>query len=130
MDLGAINQYKQNSIATATPEELTLLLYNGAIKYMNIAKIKIDEKNIQEKNSALIRAQDIISELNYSLDMEYEISENLRALYNFVLEKLIDANLENNTEYIDEALIIVKDMRETWVEVIKQVKNKSISANG
>lgn len=130
MDLGAINQYKQNSIATATPEELTLLLYNGAIKYMNIARIKIEEKNIQEKNSALIRAQDIISELNYSLDMNYEISENLRALYNFVLERLIDANLENNTEYIDEALSIVKDMRETWVEVIRQVKNKSVSANG
>lgn len=130
MGFGGINQYKQNSIATAAPEELTLLLYNGAIKFMNIGKMKIEEKDIQGKNEALIRAQDIISELNYSLNMDYEISEGLRALYSFVLEKLIDANIENSIEDIDDAITVTKEMRETWVEVMKQVKNKSISANG
>lgn len=125
MELNAINQYKQNTIATSTPEELTLFLYNGAIKFMNIAKIKIGENSIEEKSNALIRAQNIISELKYSLNMDYEMSQDIAALYNFILEKLVDANLENKVENIDEALAITKEMRKTWIEIMEEVKNES-----
>ena len=80
MTYEAMNRYKQNSVMTATPEELTLMLYEGAIKFMNIAKYAIENKEMERVHVSLIRAQDIILELNYSLDMNYEISKNLRNL--------------------------------------------------
>lgn len=128
MTYEALNKYKQNSVSTATPEELTLMLYDGAIKFMNIGKYSIENKDLEKAHSSLIRAQDIILELNYSLDMNYDISKEIRELYNFVLSKLIDANINKDTKAIDEALVIVNDMRDTWKEVMKQIKQKVYQA--
>lgn len=124
MTYNALNQYKQNTVFSATPEELTLMLYDGVIKFMNIGKHHIENKNISRAHEALIRAQDIIIELNASLDMEYEVSENLRALYDFILNKLIDANIQKDINLIDEALDLVTDMRDTWKEAMGQVKKQ------
>ena len=120
----ALNKYKQNSIMTATPEELTLMLYDGAIKFMNIGKYSIENKDLEKAHTSLVRAQDIILELNYSLDMNQEISKELRELYEFVLSKLVDGNIQKDTKAIDEALNIVNEMRDTWKEVVKQIKQK------
>ncbi|MBU5257519.1 flagellar export chaperone FliS [Tissierella praeacuta] len=128
MTYEALNKYKQNSVSTATPEELTLMLYDGAIKFMNIGKYSIENKDLEKAHSSLIRAQDIILELNYSLDMNYDISKELRELYSFILSKLVDANINKDTKAIDEALVIVNDMRDTWKEVIKQIKQKVYQA--
>ncbi|MEY8417350.1 flagellar export chaperone FliS [Tissierella praeacuta] len=128
MTYEALNKYKQNSVSTATPEELTLMLYDGAIKFMNIGKYSIENKDLEKAHSSLIRAQDIILELNYSLDMNYDISKELRELYSFILSKLVDANINKNTKAIDEALVIVNDMRDTWKEVMKQIKQKVYQA--
>ena len=124
MNYQALNQYKQNTVLTATPEELTLMLYEGAIKFMNIGKYSIENKNYEKTHSSLMRAQDIITELSYSLDMNYEISKELRGLYDFVLSKLVDANIKKDINALDEALVIVNDMRDTWKEVIKQIKQR------
>ena len=80
MTYQALNQYKQNAVLTATPEELTLMLYEGAIKFMNIGKYSIENKDMEKAHSSLLRAQDIILELNYSLDMNYDVSKGLRKL--------------------------------------------------
>lgn len=124
MTYQALNQYKQNTVLTATPEELTLMLYEGAIKFMNIAKYSMENKDLERTHSSLMRAQDIIMELNYSLDMSYEISKEFRSLYDFVLSKLVDANIKKSIESLEEALIIINDMKDTWKEVIKQIKQK------
>jgi len=124
MTYNALNQYKQNAVFTATPEELTLMLYDGGIKFMNIAKYSIENNDVQRAHETLIRAQDIIIELNSSLNMEYEISTNFRRLYGFILDKLIDANIQKNMEPIDEALEILIEMRDTWKEAMQQVKKK------
>ncbi len=128
MTYQALNQYKQNAVLTATPEELTLMLYDGAIKFMNIGKYSIENKELEKAHSSLVRAQDIILELNYSLDMNYEISKELRVLYDFVLAKLVDANINKDSKAIEEALTIVNDMRDTWKEVMKQIKQKVYQA--
>ncbi|TCU65772.1 flagellar protein FliS [Tissierella praeacuta] len=128
MTYEALNKYKQNSVSTATPEELTLMLYDGTIKFMNIGKYSIENKDLEKAHSSLIRAQDIILELNYSLDMNYDISKELRELYSFILSKLVDANINKDTKTIDEALVIVNDMRDTWKEVMKQIKQKVYQA--
>ncbi len=124
MTYNALNQYKQNTVFSATPEELTLMLYDGAIKFMNIGKYHIENKNIDKAHEALIRAQDIIIELNSSLNMEYEVSENLRRLYDFIIEKLIDANIYKQIEPVEEALEIVTEMRDTWKEAMLKVKKQ------
>jgi len=124
MTYNALNQYKQSTVLTATPEELTLMLYDGAIKFMNIGKYHIENNNVVKAHEALTRAQDIIIELNASLNMEYEISENLRGLYDFILERLVDANIYKKTEPIDESLEIITEMRDTWKEVMLKVKKQ------
>lgn len=128
MSYQALNKYKQNSVTTATPEELTLMLYDGAIKFMNIGKYSIENKDIERTNSSLIRAQNIIAELNHSLNMDYEISKEMRDLYDFIMSKLVDANIEKDIGAIEDALDITYSMRDTWKEVIKQVKQKVYQA--
>lgn len=128
MTYQALNQYKQNSVLTATPEELTLMLYEGAIKFMNIAKYSIENKDTGKAHTSLIRAQDIIMELNYSLDMNYDISHELRSLYEFVLSKLIDANIKKDATAVDEAIYVVNEMKDTWKEVMKIIKQKVYQA--
>jgi len=115
-------QYQQNSIMTASPEDLTLMLYNGAIKFINLGKLFIEEKNMEKAHYNIIRAQDIISELNITLDMDYEISQNLRKLYTFVLEKLLDANISKDVKHLDEALEIVEGLRDTWKDAMQEIK--------
>lgn len=124
MSYQALNVYKENSVLTATPEELTLMLYEGAIKFMKIAKYSIENNELERAHSSLIRAQDIIMELNYSLDMNYEISNDFRSLYTFILDKLVDANISKEIGPMDEALDITEEMKETWKEVMKQIKQK------
>jgi len=116
------NQYKENSVLTASPQELTLMLYNGALKFMHQGKLCIEQKNIQSANEALKRAQDIIDELNITLDMNYEISKNLRALYIYVNERLFEANVRKDTAYIDEAYDMVTELRDTWKEAMRLAK--------
>lgn len=128
MTYQALNQYKQNSVLTATPEELTLMLFDGAIKFMNISKFNIENKDTAKAHTSLMRAQDIVLELNYSLDMSYEISKELRELYDFVISKLIDANINKDPKSIDEALVIITGMRDTWKEVMKEIKQKVYQA--
>ena len=130
MTYNALNQYKQNTVFSATPEELTLMLYDGAIKFMNISKYHIENNNVVKAHEALIRAQDIIIELNSSLNMEYEISKNLRGLYEFLLDRLVDANIYKKVQPIDEALEIVTEMRDTWKEAMQEVKKQVYGNKG
>lgn len=116
------NQYKENSVLTASPQELTLMLYNGALKFIQQGKICIEQKNIQGANEALKRAQDIIQELNITLDMNYEISKTLRSLYIYINDKLFEANIKKDALYLDEAYAMVAELRDTWKEAMKLAK--------
>jgi flagellar protein FliS len=122
MTYNAFEQYKQNTVLTATPEELTLMLYEGAIKFINIGKICIQNGEIQKAHEAIIRAQDIIIELISSLDMKYEISKNLKNLYDFMMNRLVDANISKSSQPLDEVLGLMTELRDTWKEAIKKVK--------
>ncbi len=112
-------QYKQNSVMTASPQELTLMLYNGALKFIGLSKIHIEKKDIPKANESIIRAQDIIQELNITLNMDYEMSTGLRSIYTYILEVLVDANISKEIKYLDEAAEMVTELRDTWKEAIK-----------
>lgn len=118
------NQYKENNVMTASPENLTLLLYNGALKFIQQAKIYIEQKNVQKSHEAIVRAQAIIQELNITLNMDYEISHNLRALYTYMMERLVDANIHKDRAVLDEVVGMVTELRDTWKEAMKIAKGK------
>ncbi len=111
-------KYKEQSVTTATPEELTLMLYNGCIKFINLAEVYIDEKNYEKTNLNIQKAQNIVQELNITLNMDYEISKNLRQLYTFVNERLLDANIKKDKQALFDAKDIVSDLRDTWKEAM------------
>lgn len=118
-------QYQQNSIFTARPEELTLMLYNGAIKFLKQARINIQESQIDKANNNILRAEDILTELKCTLDMQYEVSNNLYALYDFMHGWLVQANinkLDGGIEKIDDVLRLLEELRNTWSEAMKIAK--------
>lgn len=115
----AYNAYKQNSINTASPGELTLMLYNGCIKFLNVAKKAIEEKHMEEKNVNLQKAQNIIIELMVTLNMDYEISKQILPLYEYMNRRLVEANIKNDPEIVEEVIGLATEFRDTWKEVIK-----------
>lgn len=112
------DQYMEQKILTARPEDLTLMLYDGLIKFLKQANIFMEEKNIEKANNSIIRAQDIINELNITLNMDYEISGNLRSLYTYMNDRLVDANINKDKDSIDVVLGFAEELRDTWKSAI------------
>lgn len=114
--------YRRQQILTATPEQLTLMLYNGALKFINEGIKAMYEKNYEESNSKFIRVQNILSELQATLKMEYEISTNLNALYDYAKRCLVEGNMNDNVDKIEEAKEIITEIRNAWHEAMKLAK--------
>ena len=125
--INAFNAYKQNSVTTASPGELTLMLYNGCIKFIGKAKQAMEEKNIQDKNYNIQRAQSIINELIVTLNMDLEISKQMYPLYDYMNRRLIEANIKNDVEILNEVEGLVTEFRDTWKEVIKITRQQQFS---
>ena len=112
-------QYRQTQVQTAAPEQLIVMLYDGAIKFCLQAKECIANKDMSGANAALIRVQDIISELRFSVnDDAGEIAKQLSMLYDYLYRRALDANLGKDVAIIDEIVNMVRDLRSTWVEAI------------
>lgn len=120
-------QYLQNSVMSASREELTLLLYNGAVKFIRQAMKAIEEKDVQGAHNAIIRTQDIISELRGTLNMDLEISGSLASLYEYLSRRLVEANLKKDNEVLDEVLNLVGELRDTWAAAMKLAKTAAAS---
>ncbi len=126
-------KYRENSIMTASPGEITLMLFEGCWKFLKKAKIALEEKDIQESHNNLIKAQNIVVELIESLDFNYEISHNLFKVYEFVYEELIQINVTKDAKRIDPIIDIMYGYYETWKEVVKKDradKHTDIGAGG
>ena len=110
------NQYLKTKVLTASPEELQLMLYDGAIKFMKLAIKEIEAGNPEAKGEYITKAVNIIDELNTTLDMEVggEIAMNLRKLYMFMVRHLAEANTKQNTEMIDEVISLMEELNQGW----------------
>lgn len=115
----AANFYKQNSINTASPARLTLMLYDGAVKFCNIALEGIDEKDITKANNNIIKAEKIIVELRATLDMKYPVANEFDRVYDYIYRRLVEANMKKDKDILNEALKHIKTMRDTWKEVMR-----------
>ncbi|EDL63928.1 flagellar export chaperone FliS [Bacillus sp. SG-1] len=111
--------YQNNTVNTASPGELTLMLYNGCLKFIQLAKRGIEEKNIEQKNLNIQKAQNIVSELMVTLNMDVEVSKNIMSLYEFIHRRLVEANIKNDLNALNEAEALIVDFRDTWKQVIQ-----------
>ncbi|BCV20800.1 flagellar export chaperone FliS [Moorella sp. Hama-1] len=120
MTLNPYQVYQQNAVMTAKPGELTAMLYDGLARFLYQARQAIDMQRIAEANHALLRAQDIVNYLAGTLDLNYEISASLGDLYNFMLRRLVEANLKKDSAVVEEVLDLVKDLSAAWREAMKR----------
>ncbi len=116
-------QYTNNRIATASPGELTLMLYEGAIKFCNIGIIGIEEQNIQKSHDNIMKAEAIVRELRLTLNHKYPVAKDFENVYNYLIRRLHDANMRKDKEILEEVNKHLRSMRDTWKEVMRMCKS-------
>lgn len=122
--------YQQNSVTQSTPGELTLMLYNGCLKFLNQAKKGIETKDIELKNTNIQKAQNILRELMVTLDMSIAVSASLAALYEYMIRNLVEANIQNDVSKVDEVIGYTTEFRDTWKQVIQLNRQKQYGSTG
>jgi len=115
----AYSQYSNNKIMTASPAELTLMLYDGAIKFCNIATMAIEEKDIQKAHTNIIKAQRIIDYLRQTLDMSYSVAKDFENIYSYLSTRLIEANIKKDITILNEVNAHLHSVRDNWKEVMR-----------
>lgn len=115
--------YQNSKIMTASPAELTLMLYDGAIKFGNIALMAIEKKDIAKAHTNIRKIEYIIEEFQITLDHKYPVAEDFDAVYTYVMERLREANRTKDPEILEEAISHIRTMRDAWKEVMKQTAN-------
>lgn len=124
-----LNAYRETNIKTASQGKLVLMLYDGAIKQLNIASsgLSAEKPKLDQISNAIIKAQDIITELMVSLDFERggDISNNLYSLYIYFNRQLMQANVKKEKELISPVIDMLKDLKNAWIEVFKKAGNGS-----
>lgn len=117
------DQYNRNKILTASPAELTLLLYDGAIKFCNMALIGFEHNDIQKVNTNIKKTENIISEFIATLDHKYPVAEDFERTYRYIYDLLVEANVKKDKEVLERALNEIRGMRDTWKEVMSRSKS-------
>ncbi len=118
----AYAQYNNSKILTASPAELTLMLYDGAIKFCNIAILAIEQKNIEKAHINIVKTEKIIDYFRQTLDMSYPVAEDFERVYSYLSQRLTEANVKKDKEILEEVNQHLHSMRDTWNEVMKQNK--------
>jgi len=113
----------ETSIFTSSPEELTLMLYNGLIKWIMQAQLSIVGKDMGKAHDYIVRAKKILLNFENTLDMKYEVSKSLLSMYEYMVKRLTEANIKKDTGILAELLILAKEMRDTWSQAMKIAKH-------
>lgn len=119
------SNYSNNKIFTASKEELTLMLYEGALKFANQAIIALENKDMEKTNTLIVRVQDIIREFQITLNRSYPISEKLYNLYDYLYRRLIEGNMKKDKEILSEVRDFLRDFRDLWKEAMVLAKNQN-----
>ena len=115
--------YANNKIMMASPAELTLMLYDGAIKFVNIAMDAIDQKDIEKAHDNIRKADLIIEEFQITLNHKYEVAKDFDQVYKYIRERLLWANVKKDKAILEEVQEHLHTMRDTWKEVMKKTNN-------
>lgn len=124
-----LRQYQKTQAETANPVQLVVMLYDGAIRFLTIAREKMLSGELEARHIHLIKAQRIISELLATLDREKggDVAANLSALYGYMMKQLLEANLQDQVEPIDEVVNMLRELRASWAELAEQVQKESVT---
>lgn len=111
--------YKQTQVTTASGGRLIVMLYDAAVNHLNRSLEALDARAYQDVHNSLVKVQDILTELMSALDMQYEISQSLYALYDYCIERLVAANIAKDAEPVKEVLGYMTELRDTWQQAIQ-----------
>lgn len=121
-------KYQQQSVMTMTPGEMLLRLYDEVITQLSAARQFNEQRDIAGANTAFQKAQRIIHYLDQTLDPQYEISQNLSALYDYFIRRLVEANSRKTNEPVDEVLPMIAELRETFYQADKANRTTATAA--
>jgi flagellar protein FliS len=113
------NKYLESTVQTATPAQLLIMLYDGAIRFSRLSMEALKTNNYQDANNNLVKVQDIISEFIITLDRTSPLADGLLQLYDYFNFRLIEANTTKSIEPVEEVLGYLIDLKETWIQAAK-----------
>ncbi|MDD9271813.1 flagellar export chaperone FliS [Paenibacillus sp. GCM10023248] len=122
------NKYLENTVQTASPAQLLIMLCDGAIRFCRAGIEALKNTNYQDANTNLVKVQDIISEFSITIDRNAPISGDLLRLYEYFIYRLIEANMKKSVEPAEEVLGYLIELKETWLQAAKQVNAASATA--
>ena len=120
MPANVANVYKGTKINTASPAELTLMLYDGAIKFCNIALLGFEQNDTEKINNYIKKTLNIITEFRSTLDFKYPTAKDFDMVYEYIYRQLVDANVKKDQACLEEALDRIREMRDLWKDVMRQ----------
>jgi flagellar protein FliS len=114
-----VNEYRKSAVNGASPLQLVIMLYDGALRFMEAGKHAMNLGDLPKQDASLQKAQRIVMELMSCLDLKQggEVAKNLLALYSYILNQLVDANVGDKTEPIDRCIKVMSELRESWAAV-------------
>ena len=115
----AYAQYNNSKVLTASPGELTLMLYEGAIKFCNIAILAVEQKDIEKAHIHITKVERIIDYLRQTLDMQYPVAQDFDRIYSYLGQRLVEANIKKDAEILEEVNEHLRSVRDTWKEVMR-----------
>jgi flagellar protein FliS len=119
------DKYRSNIVFTATKEELTLMLYDGALKFCNQAIVALENKDYGKTHELIVKVENIVREFQITLDMKYEISTQLNLIYDYLYTRLVSANMGKDMDILVEVRDHLRSLRDTWKEAMKLARQKS-----
>ena len=117
--------YANTKILTASPAELTLMLYEGSIKFCNIAIDAVERKDISKAHNNIVKVENIIEEFQATLNHKYPVAKDFESVYTYLQQRLVEANIKKDKEILEEVLEHLRGMRDTWKEVMRRAGGKS-----
>ena len=105
------------------PAELTLMLYDGAIKFCNIAIMAIEKNDVMKAHTYIVKTENIIEEFQATLNHKYPVAKDFDNVYKYIYNRLIEANVKKDKDILEEVLVHLRTLRDTWKEVMKITHN-------
>jgi flagellar protein FliS len=121
---GAYAQYNNSKVLTASPAELTLMLYEGMIKFCNIAIVAVEQKDVSKAHANIMKVQNIVDYLHATLDMKYPVAKDFERMYVYLKKRLVQANMKKDVEILNEINEHLHSIRDTWKEVMRLNKGQ------
>ena len=120
----AYSQYNNSKVLTASPAELTLMLYDGTVRFCNIAILAIEQKDIEKAHNNIMKTPRIIDYLRQTLDFKYPVAQDFERMYVYISQRLLEANIKKDKEILEEVNTHLRAIRDNWKEVMRVNREK------